>query len=313
MIMKLSINNILAFLFPLLVALLLTGFIPQGARLDERLQLERLKVSSASELEAAFDRLGYHWPPQGKVPPVEVSTLPADLGKIQDVDRKKSLFFRALLPIVLAENEKLRELRGQVVELLDTGVRHLDDSQRAWLQAIAHQYKIKHDIKSARAQHLLLRRVDVVPPALVLAQAANESAWGTSRFSRLGNNLFGQWTYREAEGIVPLGRPEGASYAVRSFPSIDASVRAYLRNLNTNPAYQSLRVMRAQMRDAGGALDAVALATGLEAYSARGQAYIDELQLMMRGNRLVSLLDAVELDRSTAAFSQSRQGESTAG
>ncbi len=309
--MKTPINKILALLFPVLVALLLAGFIPQQSRLmDERLQLQRLKVSSASELEAAFDSLGYDWPPRGAVPPVEVSTLPPDLGKIRDVTKKKSLFFRALLPIVLAENEMLVELRRQVMGLLERGVADLDDGERRWLEAIARQYRIKEGIQSARAQQLLMRRVDVVPPALVLAQAANESAWGTSRFARLGNNLFGQWTYREAEGIVPLGRPEGASYAVRSFHSIDASVRAYLRNLNTNPAYKELRLMREQMRRTGEPLDAHELATGLTAYSARGEEYIRELQMMMRGNRLLSLLGSVSLERG---LSRSRRGESTAG
>lgn len=301
-------------MFPPLVALLLTGFIPQQSRLmDERLQLQRLKVSSASELEAAFDRLGYDWPPRGAVPPVEVSTLPPDLGEVSEVAKKKSLFFRALLPIVLAENEMLVDLRGQVVALLDKGVGNLSDGEHGWLRAIARQYRVNDDIKSAHAQRLLLRRVDVVPPALVLAQAANESAWGTSRFARLGNNLFGQWTYREAEGIVPLGRPEGASYAVRSFHSIDASVRAYLRNLNTNPAYQELRLMRERMRRAGEPLDAHELAAGLMAYSARGEEYIRELQVMMRGNRLLSLLDSVSLKRGGDELSQSRRVESTAG
>lgn len=307
-------NRLLALLFPILVAVLLTGFIPQRPSLviDQRLQLQRVEVGSVAELEAAFERLDYQWPPQQSVPPLEVLSLPPDLAQVADVQRRKSLFFRALLPIVLAENEKLAELRGQIVQLLDKGVVNLADAERRWLEAIARQQRLDGDLLSTETQRRLLRRVDMVPPALVLAQAANESAWGTSRFARLGNNLFGQWTYQESQGIVPLGRPEGARYAVRAFGTIDASVRGYLRNINTHPAYRELRLMRERMRGTGEALDAHQLATGLAAYSARGEAYIDELQLMMRGNRLEQI-DSLSLDRGGEAVSPSRPDGSTAG
>lgn len=312
--MNTVIHKALALMLPVGVAVLLTGFIPpQQSLLDPRLQLQRLKVANVDQLEAAFRRLDYTWPPQDTVPPVEVSTLPADLAKVRDVKKKKSLFFRALLPIVLAELERVAQLRQQLVQSLDKGAGQWDEGERKWLRAIARQYQVKGPLEDAAVQQQLLRRVDAIPPALVLAQAANESAWGTSRFARLGNNLFGQWTYRESEGIVPLKRPQGERYAVRSFQTIDASVRAYLRNLNTHPAYQGLRQMRQQMRQAGQPLDARRLATGLEAYSARGEAYIDELQRMMRGNRLHTVLEGVSLDRSGASFSQSPPAESTAG
>ena len=308
------IKKIIALLFPLLVAFMLTGFIPaQRQVIDDRLQLKRLTVSSASELNEAFEALGYVWPPQSLIPAIEVSNLPHDLAELPDVQQKKTLFFRILLPIVLAENEKVSELRDYVDRLINKGVMSLDEPELRWLQAIADKYKVKGSIYEASAQQRLLRRVDVVPTALVLAQAANESAWGTSRFARSGNNLFGQWTYRQSEGIVPLGRPEGASYAVRAFSTIDASVRAYIQNLNTNPAYRELRLMRQEMRASGQQLDAHQLATGLMAYSERGEEYVREIQAMMHTNGLLTVLESISLNRVSDELSLSLQALSMAG
>jgi len=293
----------LAVIFPLLLALSLTGFIPvqQAPMLEKRLQLKRLNITSAAELEQAFADLGYEWPLKADaiIPAVELIRLPHDLAQVRDVKRKKSLFFRVLLPIVLAENERVLDIRDHAVRLLDKGVANLSESERRWLNVVARQYKIKASLDEAKVQQQLLRRVDIVPPALVLAQAANESAWGTSRFARKGNNLFGQWTYRQAEGIVPLGRPEGATYAVRAFSTLDASVRAYIQNINSNPAYKKLRRLRQQMRDRSVPLDSHVLATGLEAYSSRGTAYILDLQRMMRSNKLLTSLASVSLKRGS--------------
>jgi len=291
----------LAVVFPLLVALLLTGFIPLQQSTDVRLQLKLLDVDSAAELEQVFSELAYAWPlqPGDSIPAIELTTLPSDLAQTEDVKLKKSLFFRSLLPIVLAENEKVAELRSHISVLLKKGAMQLTKTEKRWLETIALQYKVKGSISDVRIQRKLLSRVDVVPPALALAQAANESAWGTSRFARQGNNLFGQWTYRQSEGIVPLGRPEGATYAVRAFSSIDASVRAYIQNINSNNAYAELRQLRQQMRDKGEALDSHVLATGLMAYSARGEEYIAELQAMMRINKLLTVLSSVSLKRGS--------------
>ncbi len=296
--MNTVVQKILALVTPLLVAFLLTGFIPvQREEVDERLQLQRITVSSSAELAAVFDDLGYLWPPPSLIPALEVSKLPHDLAQLRDVKQKKTLFFRALLPIVLAENEQVLQLRQHIIKLYTKGVMNLDEGEQRWLESIAKTYKIKGNIVEAKTQRTLLARVDSVPEALVLAQAANESAWGTSRFARQGNNLFGQWTYRQSEGIVPLGRPEGATYAVRAFPTIDASVRAYIHNLNTNRAYADLRLKRQQMREEGRPLDAHQLATGLMAYSERGEKYVRDIQAMMRSNRLMSRLDNVSLKR----------------
>ncbi len=288
------------FLFPVVVALLLIGFIPnsdQTPSVDERLDLVRIDAGSALALQTAFAEINYAWPPQSQVPRIELNLLPSDLDTLPDVKQKKALFFSALLPIVLAENELIAALRQRAETLLKQGYSGLPNDEQAWLKSMAKRYNVKGNMVEAQVQQALLTRLDVIPVALVLAQAANESAWGTSRFARQGNNLFGQWTYQESEGIVPLDRPEGEIYAVRAFDSVDASVRAYLKNLNTHPAYSKLRELRREMRDKNQPLDANELAHGLLAYSARGEEYIAEIQSMMRTNRLISLLDGVVLQQ----------------
>ncbi len=135
----------------------------------------------------------------------------------------------------------------------------------------------------------LARRLDEVPAALVLAQAANESAWGSSRFAREGKNLFGEWTYKNGEGLIPDERAEGENHAVRIFPTLRASVQSYFNNINSGRAYEALRVMREELRNDSRSLDALKLATGLSRYSERGEAYVEEIKKMIRSNRLSSL------------------------
>src|SRR5690606_11880502 len=134
---------------------------------------------------------------------------------------------------------------------------------------------------------VLLRRVDVLPSSLVLAQAANESAWGTSRFAVEGNNYFGQWCFTEGCGLVPDRRLSEASHEVKAFTSAGESVEAYFMNINTFGAYQGLRLMREELRRSGQIIDGLTLAEGLESYSERGEEYIEELQSMIQFNELL--------------------------
>lgn len=303
--MILSFDKVSAFTLPLVAALALAGFAVPTPRQDLQgveqnspppaLVLTSLSVESSAELASVFEQLNYSWPlaPGAGVPALALDALPGDLMDVRDVDKRKALFFRALLPVVLVENQRIMTVRGQIEALFAAD--RISNEQWQWLGTVAEHYGVYGRLDDPNKRRRLLRRVDMVPPELALAQAANESAWGTSRFARQGNNLFGQWTYRQAEGMIPRNRPEGATYAVRSFPSIDASVRAYLHNLNTNRAYGELRVSREQMRLAGEAPDGVALARGLTAYSARGEAYVAEIQAMIRSNRLRNVLASVVL------------------
>ncbi len=261
------------------------------------LMLKNVSVDSAQALEALFSELNYSWPvsEHDAIPAIAVVKMPEDMGSILNVRLKKSLFFRTMLPLIVAENEGLMAARMKVQELFAKPVDEVTDAEWQWLGTIGELYRVYGLLDDPARQAKLLRRLDIIPPELVLAQAANESAWGSSRFTKLANNLFGQWTYTESLGIVPLDRPEGATYAVRKFASVDASVRGYLYNLNTNPAYKKLRLLREQMRQQGQVLDASVMAGGLLAYSARGEEYIEELRSMMRSNKLTPILQGLAL------------------
>ncbi|WP_372972282.1 glucosaminidase domain-containing protein [Marinobacter sp.] len=202
----------------------------------------------------------------------------------QDVTEKKAAFFSYLYSRtvlvnsrILLERQHLRHLQAKA---------SLDDSDKEWLAAQAERLRVDEDNGSDEMFRLLLRRLDTVPPSLVLAQAANESAWGTSRFAREGNNLFGQWCFSPGCGLVPLNRPEGASHEVARFRSAYHSVRAYVQNLNRHPSYKALRDLRASAREQGKHPTGVQLAAGLGHYSERGEAYIQEIRGMIRQNNL---------------------------
>ena len=130
-----------------------------------------------------------------------------------------------------------------------------------------------------------MQSVDIIPLEMALVQAANESAWGQSRFARDANNYFGQWCYDKGCGLVPLKRASGATHEVRSFATPNLSVRAYMKNINASRAYAEFRDMRRDLRDQHRTLDAELLAMGLKSYSERGMAYVKVIQTMIRSNR----------------------------
>jgi len=131
----------------------------------------------------------------------------------------------------------------------------------------------------------LLARVDIIPLEMALVQAANESAWGQSRFAQQGNNYFGQWCYKKGCGMVPKQRVAGATHEIRRFANVRQSVRAYVQNINTSPAYAEFRTIRHSLRVQSRPLDAYVLAVGLKSYSERGMAYVRTIQSMIRSNR----------------------------
>lgn len=160
----------------------------------------------------------------------------------------------------------------------------LSAKERQWIEAMADRYGSDSPLSDPKAWGHLLTRVDIVPYPLVLAQSANESAWGTSRFARKGHNFFGQWCFRKGCGIVPSRRDAGSKHEVAVFKSAQHSVRAYLKNINTGRVYAGLRKIRAEQRAKGEALNASALAGGLTKYSERGAAYVKEIRSMIRTN-----------------------------
>jgi Bax protein len=210
-----------------------------------------------------------------------------DFSHYQDVQAKKLSFFKFLLPLVDEENERLKDLRTRL-SLIHAQVRQQQEiasADQAWLQGVIEEFRIPESaLDTEEFWEIALKRVDALPDHLVLAQAANESAWGTSRFAREGNNLFGQWCFREGCGLIPADRPEDASYEVARFESVSQSIGSYMHNLNTGRTYQQLREIRAQAREMGQEPDPNAMAAGLMSYSERGEEYIRELRSMIRFN-----------------------------
>lgn len=199
------------------------------------------------------------------------------------------MFFRALLPIVLAENLRIWNQRVFLLQQFGQGALNPQSDAGQEVVAIASRYRVTGDLNDPTVRETLLNRVDIVPVALVLAQAAQESGWGTSRFALEGNNLFGIWTWDQNQGSVPVDRPSDANHLVRVYPNIQTSVRAYLHNINVGFAYVDFRNLRAQMRAAGKPLDAFQLAGALNRYSITGDVYIASIRAMIRGNDLSGL------------------------
>jgi Bax protein len=209
-----------------------------------------------------------------------------DFDEYEAGAERKEAFFGYFLPIIQEENEEIAEARENLVAWNND-----KDSIGWWdggtIEDIAAEYGLEEfDVDDQAAWDELLRRVDIVPPSLALAQAANESAWGTSRFARLGNNYFGQWCFVEGCGLVPNSRESGKSHEVADFDSPQQSVERYMNNLNRHNAYKPLRQVRATLRNNGQPVTGYALAAGLGRYSERGADYIEELRAMMRQNEL---------------------------
>ncbi len=206
-------------------------------------------------------------------------------------DRKKA-FFNYLIPGIEHENSVVLTERNTLLSFqnkISDGT--LSSPDLTELKKFAKRYRVdwpENDIVTNQWLTHLLEKVDVLPVSLVLIQAANESAWGTSRFAREGNNYFGQWCYREGCGLVPLARSEGMSHEVAKFASVQRSIHYYFLNVNRNTAYTDLRSRRANRRNKG--LNMVSenaafdLTNGLVNYSEKGQSYVNILQSMLRHN-----------------------------
>lgn len=248
--------------------------------------LQPVNASSSQQLAELFQEHGYSWPPAGPVPALAVESLPEDFES-QTVPERKSLFFRALAPLIAAENQQLLRDR-EFLQTVFAAHEHLprDAGFYARIDRLAQRYRVKGDLDEHAVRAQLLRRVDIVPAPLVLAQAANESAWGTSRFAQQANNLFGMWTWDANQGIAPQERAVDANHYVRVFDSLREAVRNYMYTINSGHAYASLRVEREKMRNSGQTLDALALAKGLARYSSRGDAYVEEIRSIIRYNSL---------------------------
>ncbi|HEY9200842.1 MAG TPA: glucosaminidase domain-containing protein [Gammaproteobacteria bacterium] len=200
-----------------------------------------------------------------------------DYSAVENTREKKQLFFDILRPIVIHENNVIRSQRDKILAAKQA------NQSAPWIQALAEEHKLEWDNENPDWDRLL-HHIDIIPRELVMIQAANESAWGQSRFAQQGNNLFGQWCFTEGCGLVPSQRSSDAAHEVRTFDSINDSVASYLHNLNTSHAYEDLRNIRAELRENNQPFDALTLAEGLSQYSTRGEEYVEEIQSMIRSN-----------------------------
>lgn len=255
-------------------------------RTDARTLLSMFKDKDY-RVEAVRDGLAF-------VPRVVLADLPADMAGMDSIDDRKALFVKALLPLILMVNEDIQRDRERIALLH----RHIQSGNApapqdlAWLTQTAEHYGL--ETKGAVDTAALLVRVDAVPPSLALAQAVEESGWGTSRIAQDGNALFGQltWNARHA-GIAPRNRQPGENHRYRAFEDPLDSVRSYVHNLNTHRAYKPFRLMRASMRKQDKPLDGPRLAGALESYSERGVDYVKTIRTVMRVNDLTDFDRAV--------------------
>ena len=246
-------------------------------------------------LAQVIDRLSYDLNAviagDSMVPKVFLVSLPADMATLTDASLRKLVFLKSILPLILKVNNEILIERKRLLELkkkIDNG-KSLNAVDRLWLVMISERYKTHRDNIS-----LLLKRLDIVPPSLALAQAATESGWGTSRFTIAGNALFGEWTYAEGN-LVPESREDGKEHMIKKFSSLSDSIRSYLLNLNTHRAYREFRELRAKLRKIGAPLEGIVLVDKLHRYSERGIAYVREIRGLIKFNKL-DFLDNARLD-----------------
>lgn len=214
-----------------------------------------------------------------------------DFSSFDDVVEKKKSFFDYLRPGVELENQRVQKERARLVRIAEHYAQGLLSSEdNSYAHRLGKLYNVELTTEGVTAHWLdkMLHRVNVLPEALVMTQAANESAWGTSRFATKANNYFGQWCYSQGCGLIPLQRNDGASHEVASFDSVQESIHRYFMNVNRNKAYYDLREIRFERQESAQSLidnqAAIALTNGLLKYSERGEAYVKDLQTMIRHN-----------------------------
>ncbi len=212
----------------------------------------------------------------------QVTAKDLDMSKLKDVKDKKRRFFDFMRPIVNDENAKVLALREDLIAAKKNKNNH------GLVAKSAESYSVEWTT-GKESWKKLLERVDAVALEVALAQSANESAWGQSRFAQQGNNFFGQWCYRKGCGIVPKKRDKGTRHEVASFKSVNDSVRSYIKNINTGRVYAPLRNIRRDNRAAGKKPDAKAQAGGLIKYSQRREEYVKEIRAMIRVNKKLML------------------------
>lgn len=208
---------------------------------------------------------------------------PPNFTEIPDVSDRKQAFFAFMRPLIKQANEAILKERRWIASL---NFEQLTDKQRAKVSELIQKYRLKYTQITPQTQKNLLKKVDVIPQSLALAQAANESSWGTSRFARQANNFFGQWCFTPGCGLVPKQRRAGDSHEVKKFANVLESVKSYMLMLNSHPAFKPLRDVRLAARKQKQSFNGLTLVQGLEPYSALKQTYIESISQIIEHNQL---------------------------
>jgi Bax protein len=248
---------------------------------------------SASTIKQLFEDTGYNLNDVRKkklVKPVALTLLPQEIKMIENSKKRKEFFIQIVLPLIIEENNNIKLDRNTLFTIINKS--NNSNSEKQWLEKKYKQYGVKSgDLSSLKI------RMDEIPVSLAIAQAAKETGWGTSRFALEGNALFGQWTW-SGEGLKPKEAKEGENHKVMKFNILQASVRAYQRNINTHSTYKDFRKARAKLRDSNKPLDSIVLSKYLNKYAETGNQYVEVLQKIIKQNKLQDFDDAKLLPAS---------------
>ena len=226
---------------------------------------------------------------QKKVKPIYFTQFPKDLDEIKDTRLKKETFIKIVLPLVVAENEKILDDKIKLKKIISK--KKTTEKEKSWLRLKLREYKVKN---SDFAE--LDKRMDIIPVSIALAQAAKESGWGTSRFALEGNAIFGQWTWT-GQGIEPLNKGKHEGHKILRFPILRASVKAYKNNLNTHKGYAEFREKRSTYRKRNKSIKGLNLTDTLDRYAQTGKEYTEILEQIIKQNNL-SDFESVQLTNS---------------
>ena len=224
------------------------------------------------------------------VKPISLTLLPEEIKQIENTKKRKELFIQIILPLVIKENNNIKLDRKKLFSILNKNKN--TKAEKNWLASKFKQYGVVNkDLSTLKV------RMDEIPVSMAIAQAAKETGWGTSRFAQEGNALFGQWTW-SGEGIKPAGADNDSTHKVMKFNVLQASVKAYQRNLNTHSTYRNFRSARAELREDGKKLDSMVLSEHLDKYAETGKKYVEILKQIIRQNNLEDFDDAKLLPSS---------------
>ena len=248
---------------------------------------------NASTIKQLFEDTNYTLDDVRKtklVKPVALTLLPNEIKMIESTNKRKEFFIQIVLPLILKENNNIKLDRKRLFSIINKS--NNTDLEKKWLDKKYKQYGIiNKDLSTLKI------RMDEIPVSLALAQAAKETGWGTSRFAQEGNALFGQWTW-SGEGLKPKDSDKNEGHKVMKFNVLQASVRAYQRNLNTHSSYKEFRKERAKLRDQGRPLNSIILSKFLDEYAETGSQYVEVLQKIIKQNNLEDFDDAKLLPSS---------------